>query len=107
MATALTRLVSLVLRFPILGGCAVYVRMVTWSIFWKCLVRIPGTMHLLHFDLGGLTPLRLVEDVLVGWLGWVVVLLHEMGEHFYLALPGACHVGWVLNSLVWVNADVI
>ena len=99
---ALSDLVSCVFRFPRLGGRAVSGIPVTWLIFWWWFVQTPGTIHLCRFTIGGLIPLGLVEDVLVGWFGWVAILPHEPGEHVFLAPTGACPVGWVLLSLGWV-----
>ena len=36
---------------------------------------------LICFDLGGFTPLGLLEDVFVVWFGWMVIITHELGEN--------------------------
>ena len=91
----------------ILGGRLVSSRLVTWLISWCYLVRILRKMNLYLFDIGGFISLGLVEELLVGWFVWVVVLPHELGGHVFLARPGTCHVVWLLLSLGWVCAHVI
>ena len=59
-------------------------------------------MHLRWFDLGWFITLDLVEVVLVGWFGWVVVYPRELGVHVCLAPPEYCPVGWVSLYFGWV-----
>ena len=93
-------------RNPRLGVHAFSIRMANSSIFFRCLVQIPVTINICHFDLCGLIPLSLVVVVFVGWFGWVVVTPHDLDEHVFLAPPRYCIVGWVLPYLGWVCADV-
>ena len=74
----------------------------TWLIFKRCLVRIPGTIHIRCYYIGGFTPLGLLDVVLVGWIGWVLVSTCYLGVHVCLAPPKSCTVEWVLLSLGWV-----
>ena len=63
-------------------------------------------MNLNQFDIGGFIPLVLLEVVLMGWIGWVVVSLHEMGVNVCLDPPGSFPLGWLLLSLVWAQEDI-
>ena len=104
--TNISGLVPCVCLFLRFGGRSFYVNLVTWSIFWHFLVRIPGTMNLCHFDLGGFIPLGLVEVFLVVWIVWMVVSPRDMGVHFFLSPPDYGTVGWMLLYLGWVQSDV-
>ena len=96
VSIALSRLVSLIFRFPRLGGCAVPCSPVTCLILWWCLLRISGTMHMSCFDHGGFIPEVLVDYLLVGCSGWVV-FLRMMFAYLLLKffLLNGCYFLWV------------
>ena len=61
-------------------------------------------MH--KFDISVFIPLGFVDNLLVGWIWWVVVSPHDLGVHVWLSPPEYFPVGWVLLSLGWVHAYV-
>ena len=63
-------------------------------------------MHICLFGIVGFIRLFLVEVVLVGWIGWVVVSPHDLCMNFCLDYPDSSPVGLVLIPLGWVCAYV-